>query len=178
MQSEIFDSAIKQWTAAPKYSKHVFRYPVLATVSQAGYPEMRTVVLRAFDPKTMQFTIFTDSRSNKIKSLNNNPHAQLCFYDRRKFWQLLVQVELKQLSSQHEDFKQISGAATKDYTSLLAPGTPIGNPNELAYSDQENYFTKVVLQAQSIESLKLKRPNHVRVRFEKKSAWAGTYLSP
>jgi hypothetical protein len=56
-------------------------------------------------------------------------------------------------------------ASKKDYTTSIAPGIPIKNPEEVSYNSNENYFCPVKLIPNTIEYLSLNRPNHLRVFF-------------
>jgi hypothetical protein len=73
----------------------------------------------------------------------------------------------------------VQQASRKDYTTQIAPGTPIKNPDEVEYNSKENYFCPVKLVPSSIEYLRLKRPNHLRVLFSKSDGdWLGDFLVP
>ncbi len=50
----------------------------LSTVSDAGRPEGRIVLLKSFDPSG--FVFYTDTRSVKGRSLKVHPHASLTFH--------------------------------------------------------------------------------------------------
>ena len=61
-------------------SRAYSRYPQLATVRPNGRPANRTVVFRNFIPETNCLTFVTDSRSEKVQHLTENPAAELCWY--------------------------------------------------------------------------------------------------
>lgn len=52
---------------------------VLATL-RAGFPEMRTVVLRSVDAKARKLYCHTDIRSAKVQDLRQNPNCAWLFY--------------------------------------------------------------------------------------------------
>lgn len=56
------------------------RYPQLATIRHDGRPANRTVVFRGFLPETNCLTFVTDSRSEKVHQIGQNPAAELCWY--------------------------------------------------------------------------------------------------
>jgi pyridoxamine 5'-phosphate oxidase len=56
------------------------RYFQLATVSPEGNPKNRTVVFRGFLERTNWLQIITDLRSDKIADLQQQPHAEICWY--------------------------------------------------------------------------------------------------
>jgi hypothetical protein len=61
----------------------------------------------------------------------------------------------------------VQQASKKDYTTSIAPGIPIKNPEEVSYNSNENYFCPVKLIPNTIEYLSLNRPNHLRVLFSR-----------
>jgi hypothetical protein len=67
----------------------------------------------------------------------------------------------------------------KNYTTSIAPGIPIKNPEEVSYNSNENYFCPVKLIPNTIEYLSLNRPNHLRVLFSRTDTdWSGEFLVP
>lgn len=178
MLSEIFEQIKDQWVRAKHQKKHPFRYFVLSTVGPNSFPLARTVVLRNFDSQALTFTLYTDHRSQKMTDLRASKNACLLFYDPKKLWQIQVQARLLQKSSDHALYQQIPLSAQKDYTTILAPGSEISNPEAITYLDGENFFVSLKFEAVSIESLKLKRPHHVRTRFDKENKWKGIFLVP
>lgn len=178
MLSEIFDQIKEQWLRAKHQKKHPFRYFVLSTSSQDHTPQSRMVVLRDFDSHNMVFTIFTDVRSKKMTSLRTNDKACLLFYDPKRLWQIQVQAQLIKQSTDPKQYTQLPKPAQKDYTTRIAPGSPIDNPSSVDYLEAENYFTSLEFEVHSIESLKLKSPHHVRSLFERETHWEGTFLVP
>ena len=70
-------------------------------------------------------------------------------------------------------------SSKKDYTTNRAPGTSIKNPDDVGYEPKENYFCPVKLIPNTIEYLRLKRPNHLRVLFSRNDiGWSGDFLVP
>jgi pyridoxamine 5'-phosphate oxidase len=125
----------------------------------------------------MEFVVYTDARSKKVEALQKNQKVQLLFFDPKRLWQLTVAAELKVMRVAPEIFKQLPPASKKDYTVRLAPGTPIANPNDIEYQE-ESFFYHLTFTANKIESLRLKRPNHLRAVFEKEQQWKGKFLTP
>ena len=179
MLAEILQQCKDQWVRSKYQKNHPFRYATLATVSKEGKPSMRTVVLRDFDPQQMEFVIFTDSRSAKAKDLQRSAEAQLLFYDPKKLWQIQVDLLCLQRSSDPKIFAQIPPRSQKDYTTVLAPGSPIEQPDQVTYDTEQPHFLKLRFQAQRIESLKLKRPVHIRAQFVRSAEeWNADFLNP
>ncbi len=178
MLKEILEDCKKQLKAALKHKKHAFRYFSLATQAVGNVPHLRTVVLRDFDPDKLQFTIFTDSRSAKVAELKENDNAQLLFYDAVRLVQLVVEVKLIDMKENLEVYNALPEPTKKDYSSIQTPGSHIKSPDEVYHDFSKGYFLQIEFQAQHIEYLKLKRPNHLRVRFSKEDSWKGVFIAP
>ena len=101
------------------------------------------VVLRDFDSQNMVFTLFTDARSQKMASLRTNDKACLLFYDPKRLWQIQAQVKLIKQSTDPKQYAKLPKPAQKDYTTRIAPGSPINNPSSVDYLEAENYFTSL-----------------------------------
>lgn len=56
------------------------RYLQLATIQADGRPRNRTVVFRGFEEDSNQLKFITDSRSEKIEQISQNPWAEACWY--------------------------------------------------------------------------------------------------
>ncbi len=159
--------------------KHPFRYPVLAS-SADGFPHQRTVVLRDTTDK-FEPLIYTDERSDKINHFESNPKASLLFYHPKKLLQVKITGTME-IIRDGEEFEQswnkIQGNSRKDFTTIEAPGTPIKNPDNVEYSEEEDHFCVLKLVPSQMEYLQLKRPNHIRALFEKENDWEGEFLNP
>ena len=66
----------KQLNGALNHKKHPFRYFTLASISENGTPNLRTVVLREFNANKFQLSIFTDARSKKVEELKLNQNGK------------------------------------------------------------------------------------------------------
>lgn len=164
------------------YSKkrHPFRYFTLATI-QHNKPTQRTVVLRKLlDNYTLLF--YTDSRTDKIKDLKNNPAFSALFYHPKQLFQLRFMGNAKIVTDKNQllDYwKRIPENSRKDYITQKAPSTKIDNPDHISYLAEKNYFTAIQLIPDTIEFLQLKRPNHLRILYTKKDdIWVGEFLVP
>lgn len=159
--------------------KHPFRYPILASVAD-GFPHQRTVVLRdtsaEFEP-----LIFTDDRSDKVNHFEAHSKASLLFYHPKKLLQVKIIGDIKIIRAGEEyeqSWNKIQGNSKKDFTTMKAPGTPIKNPDDVEYDQEEHHFCVLKLIPTQIEYLQLKRPNHLRALFEKEKDWKGQFLNP
>ena len=160
--------------------RHPFRNFVLAT-TENGKPKQRTVVLR----KTLldsSLVIYTDKRTQKIKDIQKNPEFSALFYDSKKLLQIRVEGKAELITDKEQIatyWHTVQASSRKDYTTSVAPGTPLQNPDAVVYKSEENYFCPVKLTPNTIEYLRLKRPNHLRILFSRiKTVWSGDFLVP
>ena len=180
MKNQFLEEAKQELAFGHLKKKHPFRYFVLSTIEN-GKPKQRTVVLR----KTVEdsnLVFFTDKRTQKIKDLTINPEFSALFYHPKKMLQIRVEGKAVLITDKEEIatyWHTVQQASRKDYTTDKAPGTPIKNPDEVDYNEEENYFCPVKLVPTSMEYLRLKRPNHLRILFSKTDDdWTGEFLVP
>ena len=143
-----------------------------------GRPHIRTVVLRNFNPKDISFSIYTDSRSQKLQELEQDKRAQLLFYDPKRMLQIVVSVVLLENINENKIYDDIPEHSKKDYSSIIIPGSKINSPDKLQFNFSKGFFSKLIFKAETIEYLRLKRPNHLRAFFKIEDNWKGTFLVP
>ncbi|MDF4222426.1 pyridoxamine 5'-phosphate oxidase family protein [Maribacter sp. M208] len=160
---------------------HPFRFITMATVGNESTARLRTVVLREVN-KDLRLTIYTDSRTQKIKHIAENNQVSFLLYHPEKMLQLKVEgtaemvTNLERLKS---TWQNIQPNSKKDYITETSPGTTIKNPDHVEYVEDKNYFTIIDIFPTKIEYLKLKRPNHIRALFTKTdNNWKGEFLVP
>ncbi|MBA4300988.1 MAG: general stress protein [Cyclobacterium sp.] len=182
LQSEIWKSISHELHRGALDPKHPFRYVNLGTIGETS-PEIRTVVVRSVS-KELEFHIFTDSRSEKVNELSANPSATLHFYHPGKRVQIRIKAkaEIHNQNEVSKDFwPKVQGEAQKAYTSTLAPGTPISDPNEAfdwKETGDDQFFTVLKFIPESIEALQLNGLKHLRILFSKSENWKGQWLVP
>ena len=178
MLENLFEECSNQWAQVKNSKKHAFRFFTLATIASDGRPHIRTVVLRDFNPMNISCTVYTDSRSQKLKELERDKRAQLLFYDSKKMLQITVSVVLVENVNENKIYKAIPEQSKKDYSSMITPGSEIKSPDELQFNFSKGFFSKLIFKAETIEYLRLKRPNHLRAFFTIEDNWKGIFLVP
>lgn len=164
-------------------TKHPFRYVTLATVDKDA-PEQRMVVLRKVDQE-LNFYFFTDSRTSKVKQIQEYPQSEFLVYHPGKRTQIRVKGRLQihhQNELSQEMWNRVQGDAQKAYNSSLSPGSEIPDP-DLAHNwpneMDDRFFAVLQFIPERIEALQLNGLTHFRVGFLKKGAdWKGKWLVP
>ncbi|MBP2830613.1 pyridoxamine 5'-phosphate oxidase family protein [Aquimarina sp. U1-2] len=181
MTEIIFSTVLKDLKNATITNSHPFRYFTLGTSSINGTPRLRTVVLREID-EHLNLMVYTDKRSKKITHINEHNTVSLLFFDSEKLIQLSIRAKAKLITDDitlKRIWEHIPIKSRKDYTTKLAPGKEINNPEQIDYLEEKHFLTAIKLIPDKIEYLRLKRPTHIRVLYEKENdEWKGSFLVP
>ena len=155
------------------------RHPTLATVTQDGMPQTRTVVLRAADKSAGILEIHTDLRSPKVKDLRSTPFAAVHVWDASAHLQLRLEAHVTLLTGPDVAaiWAAVPAASRLSYGSTPAPGQPIGRALDYTKVPDAGSFVVLRLQISTVDALHL-GPNHRRARFDRPNAWAGAWLAP
>ena len=181
---EIPQLLYKELTKGMVQKKHPFRNVVFSTSTQET-PMSRWVVCRHITAE-QGFYIYTDGRSQKILELNQNPNCNLLFYHDRQGLQ--IRFNCKGKIHRHNELTQkywpgVKGHSAENYTTSLAPGTPIASiedGQEFLEELTDEHFTVLELNPYAFEVVQLSREGHIRANFEKTSDqdWKGNFLVP
>ena len=181
---EIPQLLYKELTKGMVQKKHPFRNVVFSTSTQ-DTPMSRWVVCRHVTAE-QGFYIYTDGRSQKILELNQNVKCNLLFYHDRQGVQIRFNCEGK-IHQQNELTQRywhgVKGNSAENYTTSLAPGTPIESiedGQEFLEELTDEHFTVLELNPYAFEVVQLSREGHIRANFEKTSDqdWKGSFLVP
>lgn len=155
------------------------RHPTLATVSQQGCPQVRTVVLRSADPTRARLEIFTNLHSSKISELAATPVAAVHVWDSGSRLQIRLQadVTISHGPSVADRWAAVPETSRTAYSSSSAPGSSI--PDALAYelTPDPAAFAVVHLDIRAMDLLHLGQ-QHRRARYSRANHWLGHWLTP
>lgn len=176
----VLQSIRQELSRATVDRKHPFRLFVFTTV--AGPVASRYVVLREVD-RQFNFFIYTDSRSRKVKDIQNDKTVQCVFFHPRKRVQVVLKGDaylIKDNDLIQSHWEKVKGDGAKAYTSVQPPGAVIENPTDAYewHSSSNKYFSLIKIVPSEVEVLQLSGYQHIRAFFTKSDAWEGQWLVP
>lgn len=155
------------------------RHPTLATVSPDGFPQARTVVLRAADRAQHTLDIHTHLQSPKVADLRDKPVAALHVWDSGSRLQIRLQADV--VIAQGEEVEgtwaKVPPHSRAAYSRSELPGQPL--PSALAYQPQPDLsaFAVLHLRVRVMDLLHL-GTDHRRAQFSREQGWVGQWLAP
>jgi len=156
--------------------RHPLRTVAVATVGDNG-PESRMMVMRQFSP-IGEVLLFTDTRTAKVKSMQQQPKAALLWWSAKHKLQVRIQANMQMLTeADAQAYLPENDRATKDYRTTLSPGTTVSAADEIKWGT-ETHFT--VLQAKPLKAdiLQLGQPHQrVQGRYED-DEWQWNWVVP
>ena len=108
--SEFINTGIKAIQRGTVDRKSPYRLPVLSNTFENKVFQ-RIVVVRAFDEKSMELTIYTDNASKKYHQLHVHPECALLFWDPRKKMQIQASAKASFIDNKDSYWKKLSKKA-------------------------------------------------------------------
>lgn len=181
---EILNNINQAFRNAAADTSHNLRFFSVATYdTDSNTPQSRMVVLRKFLPDwTLRF--YTDYRSSKVADIKYHPSVSLLFWNPEDRYQIRVQASASihyQNEISKNEWQNVDDAAKKAYTTILAPGTEISQPNEVRHRKDNNHFCVIDALPSQIKVLQLNREDHLAMNFIRESAnekWDGNWILP
>ena len=168
---DVCADAFRQMSRGVADRRSPFRTPALATLGVDGWPRVRTVVLRAFDPVARRVVIHSDARAAKVVEIAANPRAALHIWDDGR----QVQVRLNgsaavQPGSSRAEWDRLHAGSRSTYCVRPTPGTALDDP---AAADADRLdedaafanFAVIHVDVIGMEWLHLARDGHRRAVF-------------
>lgn len=142
----------------------------LASIAADGAPDVRTLVLRAFDPDARRLRLHTDRRSAKIAELATDPRVMVHGYDPGAKLQLRLAGEATVLTGADTRAAWLASApqARACYAIQPAPGSVVATPPPapLLSPGAEDQFAVLIVRYHSLDWLWLSAEGHRRARFD------------
>jgi hypothetical protein len=164
---EIEGAVWRELAACVGDKKHAWRVGVLAT-TDGETADARSVVLREWDAASRTLTLFTDSRSPKVRQIEAHPQGMLVLWCDKLGWQLRLRVQLAvetaglRVSSRWARMKMSPGA--QDYLSPLPPGSAL--VHAVRTRESRGHFAVVTAQVLTTDWLELHAEGHRRALFD------------
>jgi hypothetical protein len=160
-------------------ARHPARHPTFATVTADGWPEARTVVLRASDRGAARIAVYTDLQSGKIRSLEGTPRAALHVWDPDQALQLRLQahVAIRTGAEARDHWNRVPDHARQSYGVTPPPGTAIIGALDYVKEPDPATFAVLICDVMQIDVVHL-GARHRRAAFSRCDDWAGQWLSP
>jgi PPOX class probable FMN-dependent enzyme len=150
------------------------RYFQLATISPKGFPTNRTVVFRGFLDGTNYLKIITDTRSEKLIHLQQNPLAEICWYFAKTREQFRIRGKIELITEKNQEFnhwreetwQQLSDNAKQQFY-WPHPGktlTETSQEKDFTFDDEKpvNNFCLLLFNPQRVDHLELRHNPHHR----------------
>lgn len=155
------------------------RHPTFATVSPDGWPEARTVVLRAANETDGTLDIHTDLRSAKVTALRINPRAAIHIWDGSAHLQTRMDVLVTILTGEAAAsyWEKLPEQGRLNYGTTPAPGGPIADSLDYVKQPDQSIYAVLRCSVQAIDAVHL-GPQHRRARFDYANGRAGQWLVP
>ena len=139
---DFLDHAWSLLTRGVADPKSVAKNPTFSTISDKGFPSMRTVVLRRVNRTTNSLEIHTDIQTNKVLSLKKNNFAGLHFWIPKAKFQIRASVVVDILTGleAEDQWNKIPTQSRVSYGSIPPPGIEINGPFDYQkLPDQDNF---------------------------------------
>ena len=157
------------------------RWIQLSTVTSNNEPRIRTVVFRGWR-KANSMLIFTDSRSDKIEHLKNNPNAEVLWLFLRSKYQFRFKGKMKEVYSNTKYWDSLSDRSKSTWY-WQHPGEEIKNNIQTFKKVPTNLkkpqsFVVIEFEIYSVDLLKLVTPIHKRYIWKKENNWEKIEVNP
>jgi pyridoxamine 5'-phosphate oxidase len=152
----------------------------LASVGNAGRPEMRTVVLRRVNRNNGTVETFTDSATPKVEEIRANSIASVLIWQPENGLQIRLQGTAKILDGEpvRLEWDDIPEVARKNYGVTPAPGTVIANSSDYQRIPNPDRLANLKMEISEMDVVHLSTPYDIRARYYRSDGWSGQWLSP
>ena len=196
MDSQLTDAIETAWrllTRGAADRRSPVHTPVVASVSPAGTPDARVMVLRAADRAAATLRFHTDARSPKAAELDGRAVSVLAYHPGES-----VQLRIAGTARVVRDGAQVDTIwrastpfARRCYLVEAAPGTPLDAPGsglpaaiegrapiEVELVPARANFALMMVDIAVIDWLHLAQTGHRRAVFRAVDGWAGEWVVP
>ncbi len=158
---EFIEAGLEALDASVRDKQGDLRNIQLATVSPAGHPAVRTLVLRRLERSPPVAEMHSDARADKVRDIANDGRVMILAWSAEEH----LQLRFEGTAVLHRDddvarscWDALSANARNTYGLRAASGTPIEDPEGLEHlPEQEQYeqFTVILVSLASVDILRL-----------------------
>ena len=169
-------SLIMRGVADPK---SVAKNPTFSTISEEGFPTMRTVVLRRADRIANCLEIHTDIKTNKVFSLKKNNLGGLHIWIPKAKFQIRASVVVDILtgSKVEDQWNKIPMQSRVSYGSKPSPGIEINGPFDYQKLPEQDNFAVLRCDIRELDLLYL-GALHQRALYKTGEPAISTWVAP
>ena len=177
--SEFLDRAWSLLTRGVGDAKFASRNPTFSTISEEGFPTMRTVVLRRADRMSNCLEIHTDLKTNKVLSLKKSNFAGLHFWIPKAKFQIRasVIVDIQTGPKVEAEWNRIPMQSRVSYGSVPRPGTEINGPFDYKKVPRQDCFAILKCNIKELDLLYL-GDIHQRAIYKMGDPWVSVWVAP
>ena len=177
--SEFLDQAWSLLTRGVVDAKFASRNPTFSTISEEGFPTMRTVVLRRADRVSNCLEIHTDLKTNKVFSLKKSNFAGLHFWIPKAKFQIRASVVVDILtgSKVEDQWNKIPIQSRVSYGSKPSPGIEINGPFDYQKLPEQDNFAVLRCDIRALDLLYL-GALHQRALYKTGDTAISTWVAP
>lgn len=176
--AETLDQAWALLAQAVSDGRSPLRYVTLATVDTHNAPQSRIVVLRKAERAAATLIAFTDRRSDKVGELARNANVAMHLWSTDDLVQLRMNGRADVIQGSPDDWAAVPDQMREAYGHVPSPGTEIAASDAWRIRPDYSHFACIRITLSRIESVCLDPTGHRRANFERRSDWAGVWLSP
>jgi len=157
------------------------RYFQLATVDSEGWPRVRTVVSRGFADQTGALLFITDSRSEKMASIESGGKAEACWYftQSREQFRLQGHLIIVDDSTDREAMWSCLSPAAKEQFFWVTPGVALGEGDSVAnQSNVPSTMVLIKLVPESVDHLVLAKEQQRQRYTQTEDGWQVSRINP
>jgi pyridoxamine 5'-phosphate oxidase len=158
----------------------------VATVSEQGLPEVRTVILRGVSTAGEPY-FFSDSRSLKLAALEKTPTLEMCCWWSKTSEQFRLRGEVMLVTTNEGEWgkrrQELWLSQGEDNRALFlgaAPGSPLVKHKERIVDEKiaPEQFVLLVLNVQKVDYLRLARPHERKKFWLEAGVWQSAEVTP
>lgn len=159
-----------------------FTLATLATVTAAGQPRARSVIVRGFDTDPERVYFATHADSDKVSEIRARPAVALTFYDAVHSVQLRVEGAAQLVedpAERHRVWERMAPHSRELYATTAPPGAPLATAEAPDAHSAFERFAWITIRLDRLDWLDLSADLQQRWRFERTGqAWTGHAVVP